>query len=134
MRYVFLLLTTLLTLATGSQRASAIDSARELVSSCRELEKGRQGAGAEILIPDSRNALLCWGYMQAMQDLSVLADQQGRRIIGACPPERTTSLQLIQSFLTYAQSHASELDGNAAAAVIKAFRASFPCHQGRGRR
>ena len=29
-------------------------------------------------------------YMQAMQDLSVLADEEGHRIMGACPPEQTT--------------------------------------------
>jgi|SRR5215467_9157196 len=134
MRYLLLLLTTLAALPICAERASAIDSARELLSSCRELEKGREGAGAEILIPDSHDALVCWGYMQAMQDLSVLVDQQGRRIIGACPPEQTTSLQLIHSFLAYARSHAGELDGNAASVVIKALQASFPCRQGSRRR
>jgi hypothetical protein len=37
--------------------------------------------------------------MQAMQDLSVLADENGHRIMGACPPEQTTTLQLIRSFV-----------------------------------
>jgi hypothetical protein len=124
------LLVALVALPAYSDRARAIDSARELVNACRELESGREGAGNDILIPNSREALLCWGYLQAMQDLSVLVDQHGRRIIGSCPPERTTSLQLVHSFLAYARSHAGELDGNAAAVVIKALQDSFPCRQG----
>jgi hypothetical protein len=42
--------------------------------------------------------------MQAMQDLSVLADENGHRIMGACPPEQTTTLQLIRSFVRYARA------------------------------
>jgi hypothetical protein len=30
-----------------------------------------------IYIPSTREALTCWGYMQAMRDLSVLADEMG---------------------------------------------------------
>jgi hypothetical protein len=41
--------------------------------------------------------------MQAMQDLSVLADENGHRIMGACPPEQTTTLQLVRSFVRYAR-------------------------------
>jgi len=41
-----------------------------------------------IYIPSTREALTCWGYMQAIQDLSVLADENGHRIMGACPPEQ----------------------------------------------
>jgi transposase len=47
--------------------------------------------------------------MQAMQDLSVLADEEGHRIMGACPPEQTTTLQLIQSFVRYSHAHRTEL-------------------------
>jgi Rap1a immunity proteins len=99
------------------------------VNACQELERDREGSGNDVLIPNSKEALLCWGYMQAMQDLSVLVDQHGRRVIGACPPEETTSLALIHAFLVYARAHASELKGNAAAVVIKALQESFPCRQ-----
>src|SRR5262245_38348960 len=71
------------------------------------------GAERHIYIPRTREALTCWGYMQAMQDLSVLADEEGHRIMGACPPEQTTTLQLIQSFVHYAGAHRTELQGNA---------------------
>jgi hypothetical protein len=129
MRQVLFLLAALSTLAGFPDRARAIESARELVSACQELERGREGTGKDILIPNSRVALLCWGYMQAMQDLSVLVDQHGLRVIGSCPPEDTTTVQLVQALLGYARAHAAELDGNAAAMMIKALQTSFPCRR-----
>jgi hypothetical protein len=129
MRYALALL-TLVALFAGPDRARAIESARELVDACQDLEKDREGSGKDILIPNSTEALICWGYMQAMQDLSVLVDQHGRRVTGSCPPEETTSIQLIQAFLAYARSHTDELKSNAAAIVIKALQESYPCRQG----
>ena len=129
---MLVLLAAVAALSASSDRARAIESARDLLDSCQELEKGREGTGKDILIPNSRNALVCWGYMQAMQDLSVLVDQRGRRLIGSCPPEATTSLELLHAFLAYARSHADDLDGNAAAAVVNALQESFPCRQGSG--
>src|SRR5262249_57110395 len=79
-----------------------------------------------MYVPRTREALSCWGYMQAMQDLSVLADEDGHRIMGACPPERTTTLQLIQSFVRYARAHRTELQGNAVVAVVRALREAYP--------
>jgi hypothetical protein len=90
------------------------------------LEQGAKGAGREIYIPRTREALTCWGYMQAMQDLSVLSDENGHRIMGACPPEKATTLQLIQSFVRYARAHRSELAGNAVIAVFRAMREAYP--------
>jgi hypothetical protein len=121
------MLAALAALAGHPDKARAIDNARELMASCQELERGREGDGKDILIPNNRDALMCWGYMQAMQDLSVLVDQHGLRVIGSCPPEETTTLQLIHSFLAYARAHAGELDGNAVAVIIKALQVSFPC-------
>src|SRR6266849_2131608 len=84
-------------------------------------------AAKQIRIPFTKKALVCWGYMQAMQDLSVVADEDGRRIMGACPPERTTLLKLIQAFVSYAHSHTDELPNNAALAVTRALQEAFPC-------
>ncbi|TMJ37189.1 MAG: hypothetical protein E6G86_17630 [Alphaproteobacteria bacterium] len=91
-----------------------------------------KGAGRHIYIPRTREALTCWGYMQAMQDLSVLADEEGHRIMGACPPEQTTTLQLIQSFVRYARAHRTELQGNAVLAVFRALREAHPCRAEHG--
>jgi hypothetical protein len=74
-----------------------IEKGDELAAYCQSLERGAKGAGRHVYIPSTREALTCWGYMQAMQDLSVLADENGHRIMEACPPEETTTLQLVRS-------------------------------------
>ena len=105
--------------------AHAMGSGRELADDCRSLLQAKTGSGEEIRIPFTKKALVCWGYMQAMQDLSVLVDEDGRRFMGACPPRRTTLLELIQAFVSYARSH--ELPDNAALAVTRALHEAFPC-------
>jgi hypothetical protein len=105
----------------------AMGSARELAEDCRTLVRAKTGTGKQIQIPFTKKALVCWGYMQAMQDLSVLADENGRRIMGACPPERTTLLELIQSFVSYARAHVDKLPDNTALAVSQALHEAFPC-------
>ena len=117
----------LIVVAAMPVSAHAMGSARELADDCRSLLQAKPGTGEQIRIPFTKKALVCWGYMQAMQDLSVLADENGRRIIGACPPERTTLLELIQAFVSYARSHADRLPDNAALAVSQALHESFPC-------
>jgi Rap1a immunity proteins len=102
---------------------------RDLARECRVLDRQPRGSG-QVHIPNTKGSLLCWGYMEAMQDLSVLTDEDGHRIMGACPPERTTLLELIHSFVKYADSHRRELSDNAAVAVIAALQESFPCEHG----
>ena len=117
----------LIVVAAMPVSAHAMGSARDLADDCRTLVRAKTGAGKQIRIPFTKKALVCWGYMQAMQDLSVLADEDGRRIMGACPPERTTLLKLIQAFVSYAHSHTDELPNNAALAVTRALQEAFPC-------
>jgi len=52
--------------------------------------------------------------------------------MGACPPEQTTTLQLIQSFVRYARAHRTELQGNAVVAVFRALRKAYPCRAEHG--
>jgi hypothetical protein len=115
-----------------SSAAAAVENARELADYCQSLERGTKGAGRHIYIPRTWEALTCWGYMQAVQDLSVLADEEGHRIMGACPPEQTTTLQLIQAFVLYARAHPTELQDNAVVEVFRALREAYPCRAEHG--
>ena len=115
--------------AVSTDNAAAFQNARELAKVCRVLERGMGGKGQQIRIPNTKASLLCWGYMRAIQDLVVLTDEGGRRIIGACPPEQTTTLDLLHSFLAYGGSHPDVLEGNAAVAVITALQSAHPCNQ-----
>jgi len=126
MRYARTLLIGLVATVAFAWSAAAIENADELAGYCQSLERGAKGAGRHIYIPSTREALTCWGYMQAMQDLSVLADENGHRIMGACPPEQTTTLQLIRSFVRYARANRSELPGNAVVVVIPSSPRGLP--------
>ena len=127
MRYALLIV--FVALIATPQQASAVESARDLANYCEALQQGAKGRGHNVRIPGTKAALQCWGYMQAMQNMSVLIDESGRRVIGSCPPEETTLLQLIRAFVTYARSHPKQLEGNAAVAVINSFKDAFPCDQ-----
>ena len=127
MRYAHILSIGLVATVAFAWSAAAVENAHELADYCQSLERGDKGTGRHIYIPHTREALTCWGYMQAMQDLSVLADEEGHRIMGACPPEQMTTLQLIHSFVRYARGHRSELQGNALVAVFRALRKAHPC-------
>jgi hypothetical protein len=128
MRYARILSIGLVATVAFAWSAAAVENAHELAGYCQSLERGAKGAGRQI----TREALTCWGYMQAMQDLSVLSDEEGHRIMGACPSEQTSTLQLIQSFVRYAHAHRSELQGNAVVAVFRALREAYPCRAEHG--
>jgi hypothetical protein len=114
-----------------SSHVQARDGAPSMVDNCKALERGAKKSGQYLRIPNTRESLLCWGYMQAMQDISVLVTPEGDRLIGSCPPEQTTLLQLIHVFVRHERSNPRDEQGNAGAAVIKAFQDEFPCHQQR---
>jgi hypothetical protein len=132
MRHARILAMGLTATAILTWSAAAVENAHELVGYCQSLEHVAKGAGREVYIPRTPEALTCWGYMQAMQDLSVLSDEDGHRIMGACPPEHTSTLQLIQLFVRYARAHRSELPGNAVIAVFRALREAYPCRAEHG--
>jgi hypothetical protein len=127
MKYACILAIGLVATVAFAWGAAAVENAHELAGHCQSLDRAVKGAGRHIYIPRTREALTCWGYMRAMQDLSVLADENGHRIMGACPPEQTTTLQLLRSFARYARAHRGELPDNAVAAVFLALREAYPC-------
>jgi Rap1a immunity proteins len=107
--------------------ADAFESARALATQCESVDASNTQNGADALIPGTKAALQCWGYMQAMQDLSVLVDEKGRRLMGACPNEQTNLVQLTRAFVAYADRHSDESENDAALIVMDALRESFPC-------
>jgi hypothetical protein len=123
------LLIVLATMLLSSERVWAAASAGALLNNCQNLERGKKGTGHLITIPNTKEALICWGYMQAMQDVSVWVDENGHRIMGSCPSAQTTVLELIEAFVKYARSHHSELQDNTAVIVRMAFKEAFPCDQ-----
>src|ERR1700730_5608923 len=129
MRYSIISFITLIVALAISSPGRAADRAPRMSDYCQALEKGTKKSGEHLRIPNTKEALLCWGYMEAMQDVSVLVTPEGHRLIGACQPGKTRLLKLIRIFVSHERSIPSDQQGNTAAAVIKALQDSFPCHQ-----
>ena len=117
----------ILVLLFAAMPRDAHASARELAGQCQTLLKGKHGHGEQIRIPLSKPALTCWGYMQAVQDFATLADESGHRVLGICPPEHATMLDLIRAFVRYADAQGNDLVDNAGLAATKALQAAYPC-------
>jgi hypothetical protein len=96
-------------LVVAPEQMQAASLTRDLLNACQSLERGKRGTGQVIHIPKTSGALICWGYMEAMQDLSIWVDQSGNRIFGSCPPESTTTLDLIHAFVAYGRLHYREM-------------------------
>jgi hypothetical protein len=107
--------------------ARAAGSAHDLAGECQTLLQGKRGSGEHIRIPFTKPALVCWGYMQAMQDFAALVDDNGHRMLGACLPDRATLVDIVQAFVKYAGSHDKDLPANAALAVTQALQSAYPC-------
>ena len=122
-----LVLILVLLVAAMPREAYAVGSARELAGDCQTLLAGKHGSGEHIRIPRTKPALVCWGYMQAMQDFAALVDENGRRMLGVCPPDEATLLDIVQAFVKYAASHGKDLPANAALAVTAALQSAYPC-------
>jgi len=102
-------------------------SARELAGQCQTLLQSKRGSGEHIRIPFTKQALTCWGYMQAIQDFAALADENGHRMLGICTPDRATMLDLVQAFVRHADARGKDLPDNAALAVTQALQSAYPC-------
>jgi hypothetical protein len=94
-----------------SGQAQSANPVGDLLNGCQILERGKRGTGQMVHIPKSKGALVCWGYMKAMQDLSVWVDENGNKILGSCPPERTTTLDLVCEVWTFASSPVAQQCG-----------------------
>jgi hypothetical protein len=126
MRWIVLLALLTPFPVNAAQQPGRIDSARALADVCRPVERSLTHPARHQNVPLA-GGMLCLGYMQAMQDISVLTDEKGQHVLGSCPPEQTTLGQLIDAFVTYTDAHRDQLAGSAAITVIKSLRSSFPC-------
>jgi Rap1a immunity proteins len=127
MKQLLLVLGLFGVLAHSLLPAHAVESPYELARQCEALKKGAKGSGRALTIPRSRGPLLCWGYMQAVQDLGEFTDEDGRRLAGFCPPQGSRLSDLIRAFLNSRLSRSADANANTLLAVIKALQEAYPC-------
>lgn len=126
-RLVFSLAAAVLvaTPAFATEPGGVIDSAHSLARACRLVERTPTAGPKATRVP--ADAVVCVGYMQAMQDLAVLSDENRQSLLGSCPAASTTLGELIRAFLDYSRAHPDRADENAAVAVIRSFQVAYPC-------
>lgn len=82
-----------------SCQASAIESGNDLLQICDEFQRDMRTSDGRIFM-SSGNSYVCWGYMNAIQQLSAIVDENGKTLARACPPEQSTLTQLIRVRIT----------------------------------
>ena len=80
-----------------------------------------------IYVPQSPTAQFCWGGFAAIQQLTVLTDEHGRRLLEACVPAESTRLELIKVFLRYTDDHPEQARFPFAQVAVMALGRAYPC-------
>jgi hypothetical protein len=119
---IALLSATALILLTAPAHAM---SGRELLRTCDAALKSVSGSGENLRIAGAGRA--CWQYMEAVQDMIVLADENGQRLLQICPPASGRLEGLVSVFVRYARAHPDELADRASVPVLKSLSEAFPC-------
>jgi len=114
-------------LAPLSLSPAHAQTARELLPVCESLQRGLHKKRNQVLIPPGSDVAQCWGFMSAVQQYTALADQNGTRLLDACPKPDIATTQVLATFIRYARSHPDELDSPAAFVAFNAMRDAFPC-------
>jgi len=87
-------------------------------------KKGRAKASGEVDFPPT--GVPCWYYMSAIQNMSVLENLDGVRLLGICSPPDTTLMDYVRIFAQKAQKRKMQSE-NAAALAILVLSQKFPC-------
>jgi len=97
-----------------------------ILQSCEAVLQGTRGSeGRNVDIPAA--GLPCWYYMSAVQNMSVIVDENGEHVLGVCAPSATTLMQYVESFVRYARKSRQRPDGNPAALAIAGLSEAYPC-------
>jgi hypothetical protein len=107
--------------------AAQAQTGRQLLPVCESLQRGLHMKRNQVLIPPGSDVAQCWGFMSAVQQYAALADQNGTRLLDACPKPNITTTQVLAKFIAYARSHPGELDSPTAIVAFNAMRDAFPC-------
>jgi len=104
-------------------------TAGEMLHACETLQRGKRIEGNSVFLPPGKDSQQCWGFMSAVQQYSVLADQSGNRLLSTCPAPDTKTTQIVDVFVKYAKAHPEALNMLAAAVAYNAMAEAFPCPQ-----
>lgn len=127
MRFLLAAVSVLAVCLLARDSASALTPS-ELLQSCQSVANTAAAKGSQLEIPES--GIPCWYYMSAVQNMSVLVDESGVRLLGLCPPADSTVLDFVKIFVQYARKKKAE-DDNPAALALPGLAKAYPCRTDR---
>jgi hypothetical protein len=107
------------------EEAAALAPA-DLLSSCEAITSASP-LSEENTLDIPAEGLPCWYYMSAIQNMTVLADERGERLLGICPPPDSTVLDFVRIFVQHARTEDVRAQRNAAAFALPRLARAFPC-------
>ena len=127
--YVLVTITfAVLFIPVSSERAAAI-TRDELLRSCKAVTSSVDfSKRSSFDIPAS--GLPCWYYMSAVQNMSIIVDQNGEHALRICPPSSSSLADYVQAFVLHErqQKNAGDND-NPAPDVLMSLAKRFPCKE-----
>lgn len=111
-------------LVAGVARAQ---TAGDMLKACEIAKRGMHIEGTKVFLPPGADVNQCWGFIEAVQQYSALADKDGERLLQACPPENGMTTQVLRLFIEYARTHPEKRNLPAAAVAFNAMADAFPC-------
>jgi len=114
-------------LLLASSAVAGAQSAGEMLHACEFLQRGMHVEKDKIYYPASGEASKCWGFVIAVAQYAMIADQNGKTLLGACPGADMTPVEVIRIFVDYANAHPEKQELPAAAAAYNAMADAFPC-------
>lgn len=111
-------------LSTGTAHAQ---TALEMESKCRKLANTQTAEDGRIVMPPDRDSSECWAAFMTLQQLAVIAYDNGRRYLNVCAPAESTRLQYIKLFTNYASKHPEHLHRSFGLVALMALHEAFPC-------
>lgn len=119
---------TLLAIAAALCGSSVqAQTAGEMLKACEIAQRGMHVEGSHVFLPPGADVNQCWGFIEAVQEYSMLADQDGRTLLHACPPEAGMTTQVLRVFIDYARAHPDKMHLPAAAVAFNAMADAFSC-------
>jgi hypothetical protein len=126
MRSIIAALTLAQILVLGTTKTGTAMTAEQLLQSCEVLLRDAKFApDGRVRVPS--DGMRCWNYMQAIQDVSVITDEEMQPLLGFCAPPNSTLMQFIRIFVEHARRNTGELHQKGASVAQDALGIAFPC-------
>ena len=119
---VTILAATLCVLSTGVDA----ETAGEVSGWCQAFGDIQAGSGGQFPMPNTADAMRCWGAFTAVQDLIMLTMSR-KPVLQVCAPPESTRIELIHVYLHYVKQNPQEEHVGFGPVAMAALWEAYPC-------